>query len=196
MGIAAGQGKSLLVIGAAGGVGSILVQIARRLTGLTVIGTTSRPETTQWVRGLGAHHVIDHTKPFAEQLKAAGVDQIDYAASLTHTLQHWSSIVEVMKPQGKIALIDDPAEPLNIMALKGKSLSLHWELMFTRSLFQTPDIEEQGRLLDRVAQLVDSGALKTTLAETFSPINAAMLKRAHELVESGRSRGKVVVAGF
>lgn len=191
-----GEGQSLLVIGAAGGVGSMLVQLARSLTRLTVIATASRPETQAWCHDMGAHHVINHNQPFAPQLALIGQALIHFIASLTQTHQHWLSIVEAAAPQGHIALIDDPAEPLDIMALKSKSLSLHWELMFTRTLFETADMAEQGRLLDRVAALIDAGKLRSTLTQTMSPINAANLREAHVQIESGRTQGKIVLSGF
>nr|WP_288498204.1 zinc-binding alcohol dehydrogenase family protein [uncultured Pseudomonas sp.] len=192
----ADQGQSLLVIGAAGGVGSILVQLARQLTGLTVIGTASRPETQAWVRELGAHHVIDHSKPLNEELARIGIAQVTHVASLTQTDQHYDAIVEALAPQGRLALIDDPLQPLDVMKLKRKSISLHWELMFTRSLFETADMIEQHRLLNRVADLVDAGTLKTTLGEHFGTINAENLRRAHALLESGKAKGKIVLEGF
>lgn len=191
-----GAGQSLLVIGGAGGVGSILIQLARQLTQLTVIATASRAETQAWCRELGAHHVIDHSQAFAPQLVSVGVPQVELVAALTQTDEHWASIVQAAAPQGRIALIDDPAKPLDVMALKRKSLSLHWELMFTRSLYQTADMAAQGALLCQVARLVDAGQLRTTLAETLTPINAANLQKAHALVETGRSRGKIVLVGF
>ncbi|MGE8503747.1 MAG: zinc-binding alcohol dehydrogenase family protein [Pseudomonas sp.] len=190
------QGQSLLIVGAAGGVGSILTQLARRLTGLTVIGTASRPETQAWVRELGAHHVIDHNQPLSEELARIGLGQVTHVASLTQTDQHFTQLVEALQPQGRLALIDDPEQPLDIMQLKRKSLSLHWELMFTRSLYQTADMIEQHRLLDRVSGLVDSGVLKTTLGEHFGRIDAANLRRAHALLESGKAKGKIVLEGF
>jgi len=189
-------GQSLLVVGAAGGVGSILIQLARRLTGLTVIGTASRPETQAWVRELGAHHVIDHSKPLNEELARIGIGQVTHVASLTQTDQHYTQLIEALQPQGRLALIDDPLQPLDVMKLKRKSLSLHWELMFTRSLYQTADMIEQHRLLDRVSGLVDSGVLKTTLGEHFGRIDAANLRRAHALLESGKAKGKIVLEGF
>ena len=189
------SGATLLVIGAAGGVGSILVQIARKLTGLTVIGTASRPETTQWVSDLGAHHVIDHTKPLSEELKRIGFDGVNYIASLNQTDHHFDQIVESVQPQGKIALIDDP-ELFDFRKLKRKSVSLHWEFMYTRSMFATPDQIRQHELLTRAASLIDSGVLRTTLNETFGTINAANLRRAHELIETHRARGKIVLEGF
>lgn len=198
LGVREGKGderQSLLVIGAAGGVGSILVQLARQLTGLTVIGTASRAETQQWVRELGAHHVIDHSQPLLPQFKALGHDQVSMVASLTHTDQHLDQLIEALAPQGKLALIDDPAQ-LDVVKLKRKSLSLHWEFMYTRSLFQTEDMVEQHRLLNRVSQLIDDGVLKTTVGEHFGRIDAANLRRAHALLESGKARGKIVLEGF
>jgi zinc-binding alcohol dehydrogenase family protein len=192
----ADQGQSLLIVGAAGGVGSILTQLARRLTGLTVIGTASRPETQSWVRELGAHHVIDHSKPLSEELARVGVGQVTHVASLTQTDQHYAQLIECLLPQGRLALIDDPLQPLDVMQLKRKSLSLHWELMFTRSLYQTADMIEQHRLLQRVSELVDSGVIRTTLGEHFGRIEAANLRRAHALLESGKAKGKIVLEGF
>lgn len=190
-----GEGQSLLIIGAAGGVGSILTQLARKLTKLTVIGTASRDETRQWVTDLGAHHVIDHSQPLVAQLEAIGVGQVDHVASLTHTDTHFEQLIEALRPQGQLALIDDP-KTLDVMPMKRKALSLHWELMFTRSLFQTPDMIKQHELLDRVAELVDSGVLRTTLGEHYGVINAVNLIRAHELIESGTAKGKIVLEGF
>ncbi|MCD4487362.1 zinc-binding alcohol dehydrogenase family protein, partial [Chromobacterium vaccinii] len=189
------SGKKLLVVGAAGGVGSILVQLARQLTGLTVIGTASRPETQAWVKELGAHHVIDHSQPLSRELKRIGVDQVDYVASLNQTDQHFGEIVESLAPQGKLALIDDPAA-LDVAQLKRKSLSLHWEFMYTRSMFATDDQIEQHKLLTELARLVDAGIVKSTVAERFGAINAANLKRAHALLESNTAKGKIVLAGF
>jgi zinc-binding alcohol dehydrogenase family protein len=192
----ASSGQSLLIVGAAGGVGSILTQLARRLTGLTVIGTASRPQTQAWVRELGAHHVIDHSKPLSEELARIGVGQVTHVASLTQTDQHFEQLIEALQPQGRLALIDDPLQPLDVMKLKRKSLSLHWELMFTRSLYQTADMIEQNRLLQRVSSLIDSGVLKTTLGEHYGRIDAANLRRAHALLESGKAKGKIVLEGF
>jgi zinc-binding alcohol dehydrogenase family protein len=199
LGVAPGKrptGERLLIVGAGGGVGSILTQLARQLTSLTVIGTASRPETRSWVQELGAHHVIDHSQPLADELRRIGIPDVTHVASLTQTDQHFDQIVEALAPQGRLALIDDPARPLDIRQLKRKSLSLHWELMFTRSLFKTADMEAQHRLLDDMAQLVDAGVIRSTAAEQMGSINAANLRRAHALIESGKSRGKVVLAGF
>ncbi len=199
LGVAPGKRPSkdsLLIVGAAGGVGSILTQLASRLTSLTIIGTASRPETQAWVRELGAHHVIDHSKPFAEELKRIGLKNVTMVVSLNNTEGHFAQIADIIAPQGRFALIDDPTKPLDIMKLKGKSISLHWELMFTRSLFQTDDMIAQHRLLNEVAALVDEGVIRTTLGEHFGSINAANLKRAHAHIESGTARGKVVLEGF
>lgn len=190
-----GQGQVLLVTGAAGGVGSMLVQLARRLTGLTVVGTASRPQTQAWVTELGAHHVIDHHQPLLPQLKAVGIEQVQHVASLTHTDSYFEQFVELLAPQGQLALIDDPAT-LDALPLKSKSISLHWELMFTRSLYQTADMQAQHDLLTRVADLIDAGTLRTTFGEHYGAINAANLRRAHAFIESGQARGKVVLEGF
>ncbi|MBA5606339.1 zinc-binding alcohol dehydrogenase family protein [Duganella sp. FT3S] len=192
---AGAAGQSLLVVGAAGGVGSILVQLARQLTGLTVIGTTSRPETAQWVRALGAHHVLDHSQPLDQELARLGLPPVTYVASLNQTEQHWNAIAALVAPQGKVALIDDPAA-IDVRLLKRKSVSLHWEFMFTRSMFGTPDMQQQHQLLNDVAQLVDTGLIKSTLSERYGKINAANLKRAHALIESNRAMGKIVLEGF
>ncbi|HEX7643341.1 MAG TPA: zinc-binding alcohol dehydrogenase family protein [Burkholderiaceae bacterium] len=188
-------GKSLLIVGAAGGVGSILTQLARQLTGLKVIATASRPETQAWVKQLGAHHVIDHSKDFAPQLQALGIGNVNYIASLNQSTQHFAQLAAVVAPQGRIALIDDP-EPIDVRLLKRKSVSLHWEFMFTRPMFGTEDQIAQHRLLIRVADLIDAGTIKTTLAEHYGAINAANLKRAHALIESGKAKGKIVLEGF
>lgn len=187
--------NALLVIGAGGGVGSILVQMARQLTGWTVIGTASREATRNWVRDLGAHHVIDHARPLADGLKAVGIAQVSAAIGLTHTDEYLAQLVDLIEPEGRFALIDDP-KSLDVLAFKRKSLSVHWESMFTRSTFRTPRLARQGEILRRVAQLVDRGVLRSTVAEHFGTIDAANLRRAHALLESGASRGKIVLEGF
>lgn len=190
-----GAGQTLMIVGAAGGVGSILIQLARQLTQLHIIATASRPETRQWCLDLGAHEVIDHARPLFEELKRAGHQQVDMVAGLTHTPQHFGQIVECLKPQGRLSLIDD-MDALDVMRLKGKSISLHWEMMFTRSTFGTPDMAEQGKLLAEVAQLVDAGRIRTTLGEHFGKITAQNLRRAHQFIESGKAQGKIVLEGF
>lgn len=186
---------TLLVIGAAGGVGSILIQLAKQLTGLTVIGTASREETQRWVAEQGADIVINHQQPMPAQLVEQGVTHADYVISLTHTDSHLSAILEMIAPQGKLALIDDP-KTLDIIPFKRKSVSIHWELMFTRSLYQTDDMIKQHQLLTQVAQMVDAGQLHSTLASHFGTINAANLRKAHQLLESGTAKGKIVLRGF
>jgi len=184
--------SALLVIGAAGGVGSILIQLARQLTGLTVIGTASRPQTREWVLARGAHHVIDHSQPWAAQLAEQGIDQVACVIGLNHTDSYIDQIVEVLQPEGQLALIDDP-KSFDIVPFKRKSLSVHWELMFTRSLFKTEQQIAQHRLLRRVAELVDAGVVTHTLTERLQGIDAATLKQAHRLIESGATRGKIVL---
>lgn len=190
-----GAANAILIIGGAGGVGSIAIQLARQLTDLTVIATASRDETRRWVEDLGAHHVIDHRKPLAEQVEALGLGAPGFVFSTTHTDEHVAEIATLIAPQGRLALIDDP-ETLDISPLKQKSISVHWELMYTRSLFQTADMGEQGRILDEVARLVDAGTVKTTLAENFGRIDAANLRKAHERIESHTAKGKIVLEGF
>lgn len=187
--------RTLLITGAAGGVGSILIQLARRLTGLTVVATASRPESQSWCRELGAHAVIDHARPMKQQIETLKVPPAALIASLVSTDQHYQALAELIAPQGKFGLIDDPAE-FNVSVFKGKAVSIHWEAMFARSSFHTPDMIAQHHLLNDVADLIDKGVLRTTLAETYGTINAANLKRAHTLLESGQSRGKIVLEGW
>ncbi|MDR3464888.1 MAG: zinc-binding alcohol dehydrogenase family protein [Xanthobacteraceae bacterium] len=190
-----GAAPAILIVGGAGGVGSIAVQIARQLTDLTVIATASRPETQEWVKTLGAHHVIDHSKPLASQVEALGIGAPAFVFSTTHTEAHVADIAELIAPQGRFGLIDDP-KGFDIMLFKRKAVSIHHELMFTRPIFGTPDMGEQGRILNEVGRLVDEGKLRTTLTQRLSPINAANLKRAHALIESTTARGKIVLEGF
>jgi zinc-binding alcohol dehydrogenase family protein len=187
--------RTLLIVGGAGGVGSILIQLARRLTGLTVVATASRPESQKWCLDLGAHAVIDHAKPMKEQIDGLRIPPVGLVASLTNTDQHYKALADLMAPQGKYGLIDDPPE-FNVAIFKGKAISIHWESMFTRSSFQTDDMIAQHRLLNDVADLIDKGVLRTTLDQSFGTINAANLKRAHALLESGKSRGKIVLEGW
>ena len=190
-----GAQQTLLVVGGAGGVGSILIQLARKLTQLKIVATASREETRKWCLDLGAHAVIDHSVPLSAAIKSAGVDQVDYVASLTQTVQHFEQLVEVLKPQGALGVIDE-AVGIDSSKLMSKSLSLHRELMFTRSLFQTPDMPEQGRLLQEVADLVDAGQIVTTAHTRLGKISAENLRKAHVLLERGRAQGKIVLAGF
>jgi zinc-binding alcohol dehydrogenase family protein len=185
----------LLIVGAAGGVGSILVQLASALTGATVIATASRDSSAEWVKKLGADHVVDHSKPLVAQIEQLNVGQVTHVASLTHTDSYMDSYVELLAPMGRIALIDDP-QSVDIKKLKPKSLSLHWEFMFTRSMFQTEDINEQHNLLNSIAELIDQGYLQTTVGKHLGVINATNLRAAHAEIESGKSIGKIVLEGF
>ncbi|MFK7946538.1 MAG: zinc-binding alcohol dehydrogenase family protein [Saprospiraceae bacterium] len=187
--------KSLLVIGAAGGVGSILVQLAKKLTKLKVIGTASRPETTTWLKDLGVDVVINHRHKLSEEFEKHNLPEADYIISLNATEQHFDEIVKIIKPQGKFGLIDDP-KILNVMPLKAKAVSTHIELMFTRSLFQTDDMIEQHHILNNTAKLIDDNIIKTTVGEHFGKINAENLRKAHALLESGKAKGKIVLEGF
>jgi zinc-binding alcohol dehydrogenase family protein len=185
----------VLIVGAAGGVGSILVQLASVLTSATVIATASRESSATWVKKLGADYVIDHSKPLPEQIKQLNIGPVTHVASLTHTDSYIDSYIELLAPMGKIALIDDP-QSLDIRKLKQKSISLHWEFMFTRSMFNTADIIEQHNLLNKVAELIDQGYIQTTFGKNLGTINAKNLKAAHAELESGKSIGKIVLAGF
>lgn len=189
-----GNGESLLVIGGAGGVGSILIQLAKQLTGLTVVATASRPETVRWVQKMGADHVINHRESLVEQLKALKLEP-RYVASLTGTAGHFPAIIELIKPRGHVAFIDDP-ETLDIKSGKPKALSFSWEFMFARSMFQTDDIEKQHQLLNRVSELIDDGTLISTVNNNLGKISVDSLKKAHAEQESSRAIGKNVLDGF
>jgi zinc-binding alcohol dehydrogenase family protein len=188
-------GNLILVIGGAGGVGSITIQLLRALTNLTVIATASRAETQDWVRECGAHHVINHRQPLAPQVEALGLGAPGFVFSTTQTDLHYADIVELIAPQGRFGLIDDP-DGLDAMPLKLKAISLHWEMMFTRSLFGTPDMAEQGRLLNEVAALVDAGRIRSTATDVAGKIDAVTLSAVHRRIESGSARGKIVLEGF
>jgi NADPH:quinone reductase len=190
-----GAAHAIVIIGGAGGVGSIAIQLARALTDLTVIATASRPETKDWALSLGAHHVIDHAQPLAAQVEALGLGAPAFVFSTTETHRHLDQVVALIAPQGRFGLIDDP-QTLDIMGFKRKSVSIHWELMFTRSMHETPDMAEQGKLLNAVAGLIDEGRIRTTVTEILAPINAANLMKAHAILESGKARGKIVLEGF
>lgn len=182
---------TVLITGAAGGVGSIMVQLVKQLTQAKVIATASRPESQAWVRELGADLVIDHSSNIEEQLS----EEVSHVASLTHSDEHYESLINVLQPQGKFALIDDP-ESLDIKAFKRKSISLHWEFMYTRSMFQTEDMNKQGELLKQVAELVDQNKIKTTLGRNLGKISADNLKQAHQMIETKQTIGKLVLEGF
>jgi len=160
-----------------------------------VIATASRPETREWVASLGADDVMDHSQPLQQELSRLGLENVNYIASLTHTDKHLAEIVDIIAPQGKLGVIDDPGV-FDIMPFKRKSVSIYWELMFTRSIFETEDMIEQHKLLSRVAAMVDAGDIQSTLVNHFGSINAANLIKAHALLESGKSIGKIVLSGF
>ena len=190
--------RSLLIVGGAGGVGSIAIQLARKLTSLTVIATASRPETQAWVRALGAHHVIDHSKGLGGELKAIAFPEVDIVLALTGTAQHAREIGQVIAPQGHLGLIEGATAlaSFDAGALFTKSVGIHLELMFTRAMFSTSDMIEQHRLLSEVADLVDRGVIRTTLGEVVGPIEAKNLIKAHALIESGKAVGKLVLEGW
>ena len=190
-----GAAAAILIIGGAGGVGSIAIQIARQLTDLTVIATASRPETKDFVKSLGAHHVVDHSQPLASQIAALDIGAPAFVFSTTQTAHHINDIAELIAPQGRLCLIDDPSG-FDIMTFKRKSVSIHHELMFTRAIYGTPDMEEQARILNEVSRAVDDGRVRTTATLNLGKINAANLMRAHEQLESGTTIGKVVLEGF
>lgn len=191
-----GEGKTLLIIAGAGGVGSMAIQLARR-AGFTVIATASRPETQAWCRAMGAQHVIDHRQPLAAQLQALGFHQVDAALNLADTSHYWTELGELLAPEGHVGLIVEPKTPVNIGdPYKAKCIGIHWEMMFARSRFKTPDMAEQGRILARVAALIDEGELRGIQRETLSPINAENMREAHRRLESGSTIGKLVVSGW
>lgn len=189
------QGKSILIIGAAGGVGSIATQLAK-YAGLTVVGTASREETINWVKSNGADYVINHYHPFTSQLSELGLDQIDAILCLNSTDQHWENMADAIKPQGKISSIVETENPVNLRLLFSKSVSFNWEMMFTRSLFQTLDMLKQHHLLQNISTLVDQGIIQTTLTKRIEKINAKNLKEAHQILESGKMMGKIVLENF
>ncbi len=188
--------KRLLVTGAAGGVGSILLQLARRLTSATLIATASREKSRDWVREMGAQWVLDHRNPLSQELAAAGLKDITHAASLTHTDSHFPELVKMLRPEGRLALIDSPTQPLDVVSMKQKSLSLHWEFMFTRALFETDRMRRQGQILTRMAELVDRGDVRTTMTRHLGAIAAANVREAFDIIRSGQSIGKIVLEGF
>ncbi|KZV15470.1 2-methylene-furan-3-one reductase-like [Dorcoceras hygrometricum] len=191
-----GEGKSLLVIAGAGGVGSIAIQLARR-AGFTVIATASRPETADWCRAMGAQHVVNHRDALAPQLAALGFTQIDAALNLADTDRYWNVLGELLAPQGHVGLIVEPKGALPIGdPYKAKCIGIHWEFMFARARFKTTDMAEQGRILARVAALIDAGELRDIHHEALDPINAANLREAHRRLESGAAIGKLVLAGW
>ena len=189
----ANAGETILLIGGAGGVGSITIQLAHR-AGLTVIATASRPETKDWVRDLGADHVISHREPLRPQVETLGFDNVDHIAIFNDTDGHWKACADLIRPQGTIVTIVENSRPLDLEPLKAKSAAFAWEFMFTRPMYGTPDMIEQNRLLNRVSDAIDNGFLRTTVTDILSPIDAATLREAHRRIETGATRGKLVVA--
>jgi NADPH2:quinone reductase len=190
----ADKGQSILIIGAGGGVGSIGIQLAKH-AGLVVIATSSRPETAAWVKELGADYVVNHREDMVQQVHELGFKHVDHIA-IFNDMRHWQTAVELIRPQGGIVSIDDTHHPMPMDQMKTKSASLHWELMFARSMHQAPDMIEQHKLLTWVAAEIDAGRIRTTVSEILSPINAANMREAHRLVETGKAKGKIVVEGF
>lgn len=190
----ADKGQSILIIGAGGGVGSIGIQLARA-AGLTIIATASRPETVAWVKELGADHVVNHREPMVEQVRALGMQHVDHIA-IFNDMRHWETAVELIRPEGGIVTIDDTDLPMPMDGMKLKAASLHWEFMFARAMYQTPDMIEQHRLLSYVADEIDAGRIRTTLEELHTPINAANMRAAHAKIETGAAKGKIVLADW
>lgn len=188
------QGQSILIIGAGGGVGSIGIQLAKQ-AGLTVIATASRPETSNWVKQLGADHVVNHHEDMIKQVRDLGMEHVDHVA-IFNDMRHWETAVELIRPQGGIVSIDDTDLPMPMAGMKMKAASLHWEFMFARAMHQTPDMIKQHDLLTYIANHIDAGRIRTTVSEVLSPINAENMRKAHAMVETGSAKGKIVVEGF
>lgn len=189
------ENTNLLIIGAAGGVGSIAIQLAKR-AGLTVIGTSSRPESTKWIEERGADFVINHYEEFVPQLKQLGREGVDYILCLNRTDMHWDSMAQAIKPQGKICSIYETDEKLNLFPLFNKSVTFVWELMFTRAMFGTPDMIKQHEILTKISDMIDSNVLKTTVNEVLTPINVENIRKAHAMLEEGKTIGKIVLDRF
>lgn len=191
---ATGSAPTLLVLGGAGGVPSAAIQLARQ-AGATVIASASREESAQWVREMGAQYVIDHSKPLVSQIVDLNIGLVDFAFSTHTSAGVWAALAEVMAPQGRLGIIDDP-EPLDLRVFKAKSISIHWESMFTRSMFQTVDMQRQHEILNRVAELLDEGVIRAMDRTNLGQINAANLRKAHGMIEGGHTIGKIVLEGF
>ncbi len=189
-------GRSVLLLGGAGGVGSIAIQLAKKLARLKVIASASRAESIAWARALGADATVDHTRPLAEQLAELGEPEVDYLLCFANTDPYFALFPKLVRPQGRIGSIVRTTRPVDLAPLQEKSLAFFWEGMFTRSTFQTPDMVAQHQLLDEAASLVESGALRSTLKTHLGAINAANLKRAHRLLEDGHVVGKLVLEEF
>lgn len=186
------KGKSILIIGGAGGVGSVAIQIAKNILGLTVIATASRTNSVNWCKNQGADFVVDHHS-LLEEMQAIGYGEVDFIVDFVDLNQYWNAIVELIKPQGQVGSISDPSQMVNLRQLKGKSVSFHWELMFTRAMFQTEDMHRQHKILNTIAGWIDEGTIRSTKKETLYGLTADNLKKAHQLLESGTSIGKIVI---
>jgi len=186
------KGKSILIIGGAGGVGSIAIQLAKKISGLKVITTASRSETKEWCKAMGADVVVNHQN-LIEEVRAAGYQEVDYILDFVDLNGYWDAIAELIKPQGHIVSITGSANPIALNKLKNKSVTFSWELMYTRSMYQTDDMEEQHHILNQLAVLFDEGTLETTLKTTLKGFTVENLKEAHCLLESGKTIGKVVI---
>lgn len=184
--------KSILIIGGAGGVGSITIQLAKQLTNLNVIATASRPETEQWVRDMGADYVVNH-RNLVESVREQGIQHVDYIFNVADTKGHWESMVELIAPQGMISSIVEFDGGIDLSALQGKSAGFVWELMFTRSLFNTEDIQKQQDILFQAANLIDAGRIKSTLTSTLNGFSVDTIKDAHQRIESSASIGKTAI---
>ncbi len=190
------SGQTLLIIGGAGGMGSMGIQLAK-LAGLTVVATASREESSAWCRELGADHVIDHRDPLLPQLQQLGVEAVDYIANFNNTSAYWEAMGEIVAPQGKVVLIVEPEGALQLGgAFKSKSVTIVWEFMATRPIFNTPDVGRQAWILDQITELIESGNLRTTVGEVMGTINVENLVAAHQAIESGRTIGKLVLEGW
>ncbi len=188
-------GKSILIIGAAGGVGSIAIQLAKKVAKLNVIATASRSESRDWCLKLGADTIINHQRDLNKELAALNISTVDFIFCLNNTEQHWTAIAEAIKPQGRICSIVETSN-VNLGLLKSKSVAFIWEFMFTRPMYKTPDMIEQQRLLNKIADLVDKGELVTTITQLIQPINAENLRKAHTQIERGHTIGKIVLADW
>ncbi|MBN8788782.1 MAG: zinc-binding alcohol dehydrogenase family protein [Terrimonas sp.] len=186
------KGKTILIIGGAGGVGSIAIQIAKKVAGLKVIATASRPETIEWCKQQGADIVVNH-RDLANEVRKAGFQYADFIFDCVDTNFYWDAITDLIKPQGHITSITGSATPVALNKLKGKSVSFSWELMYTRSTFHPEDMIEQHNILNKASALFDRGELRSTLTTTLKGLSADNLKKAHAQLESGTTIGKLVI---
>jgi len=186
------EGKTLLIVGGAGGVGSLAIPFAKLHSKVKIIATASRPDSAQWCKDRGADLVIDY-KDMPAELEKQGLKQVDYIFCLNDTDGHWDTLAQLIAPQGQICTIVENEKPLNMDQLKLKSAALHWEFMYTRSMYNTPDIARQGEILDATAKLLDEGKVTTSLSKTLQGLSVETLNEAHRLVLEGHMRGKVVM---